>query len=957
MQTRDSIQNIWGPRAPYVGPRRWPERLDERSDDEAERWVQSCCVLCSNGCGLDIGVTGGRIVGVRGRAEDHVNRGRLGPKGLNGWVANNAPDRLTRPQVRRDGELVEASWDEAMGLIVENARRTIERQTAGGIGIYSTGQLFLEEYYTLAVLGKAGLGTPHMDGNTRLCTATAARALLESFGVDGQPSSYEDYDQADTILLAGHNAASQQTVLWMRLLDRLAGPEPPKLVVIDPRVTETARHATVHLAPRVGTNVAVMNGLIRLIIEAGHIDRDFIDRHTMGFDQLREGVEPDTPDRVEQITGIPADTLRRAADVLGTAERLMSGVLQGFYQSNQASAAAVQVNNMQLIRGMIGKPGCGVLQMNGQPTAQNTRECGADGEMPGFRNWGNVEHIAELARLWNVHIDTIPHWAPPTHAMQIFRYAEQGSISFLWVIATNPAVSMPDLPRIREILGKEGLFLVVQDAFPTETTRYADVVLPAALWGEKTGAFTNTDRTVHLSLKAVEPPGEARSDLDIFLDFARRMDFRDQDGKPLIKWSDPEGAFDAWRACSKGRPCDYSGVSYETLRDSSGIRWPVTEEHPEGAPRLYADHTFGTDPDYCGSFGHDLVTGAAYTEQEYRSRDPKGRAILKAAAYQPPPEVPDVDYPMMLTTGRVVYHFHTRTKTGRSKALHDAAPDAFVQMNAGDAARLGIAEGDLVEVETRRGTVRAPAQLGDILPDHLFLPFHYGALNSPDRPTAANELTLPTWDPASKQPHFKYAAARLSKVGTLDKAKDAAGAAVGVVRSVAGAVASAVPTPGSGSKAAPSDRKLGDYIGMVLTSEEALAEAFERVGGRHDIEPGMKTLCDLLASWSRSHVEALGPVVERYSSRREAEPRRLADALFRGDRSGGLGLLRDLHDLWLLANESHVSWEVLRQVSLGLRDEELKAICGRCGAQNDRQIAWLRTRIDQVAPQALIVPS
>jgi anaerobic selenocysteine-containing dehydrogenase len=399
VQTRDSIRDIWGERTPYHGEGRWPARQDEHTSEAPDRWVQSCCILCSNGCGLDIGVKDGRIVAVRGRSMDRVNHGRLGPKGLHGWVANSHPDRLTRPLIRRGGKLRESSWDEAMGLVVENSRRVIDERTAGAIGIYNTGQLFIEEYYTLAVIGKAGLGTAHMDGNTRLCTATAARALLETFGVDGQPGSYEDYDLADTILLAGQNAASQQTVLWMRMLDRLAGPNPPRLIVIDPRTTETARHATVHLATRVGTNVAVMNGLIHLVIESGRVDREFIDRHTVGFDELKETVASYTPERVEQITGIPAVTLRQAAELVGRAERMTSGVLHGFYQSNQASAAAIQVNNLQLIRGMIGKPGCGVLQMNGQPSAENTRECGADGEIPGFRNWENPRHIAELARL------------------------------------------------------------------------------------------------------------------------------------------------------------------------------------------------------------------------------------------------------------------------------------------------------------------------------------------------------------------------------------------------------------------------------------------------------------------------------------------------------------------------------------------------------------------------------
>ena len=504
-QTRDSIADVWGARTPYFGG--WPARVDERTLEEPDRWVQSACVLCSNGCGMDIGVKDGRIVGVRGRAVDAVNRGRLGPKGLHGWEANGSSDRLQYPLIRRNGVLERATWDEAMDLIVERSRALISAHTAGSIGFYTSGQLFHEEYYTLAVIGKAGLGTPHMDGNTRLCTATAGAALKESFGTDGQAGSYTDLDTTDTILHVGHNIASQQTVLWMRILDRLQGPRRPKIIVIDPRTTATAAQADLHLMPRLGTNVALLNGLLHLMIAHGHIDRLFLTAHTIGFEQLERTVASYTPDRVAAITGVPVAQLQAAAEMLGTTQTLVSTLLQGVYQSNQATAAAVQVNNIHLIRGLIAKPGCGILQMNGQPTSQNTRESGADGDMPAFRNWGNRAHIAELARLWNVDIDKIPHWSPPTHAMQLFRYAEQGSIKMLWISATNPAVSMPDLPRIRRILQQESLFVIAQDAFMTETSQYADVVLPAAIWGEKTGCFTNVNRTVHLSTRPSIHPG------------------------------------------------------------------------------------------------------------------------------------------------------------------------------------------------------------------------------------------------------------------------------------------------------------------------------------------------------------------------------------------------------------------------------------------------------------------
>lgn len=763
-QTRDSIEDIWGARTPYYGA--WSERIDERTLETPERWVQSACVLCSNGCGIDIGVKDGRIVGVRGRGVDRVNRGRLGPKGLHGWEANHSPDRLTRPLIRRNGTLEEASWDEAMELIVQKTRELTEKYTAHTIGFYNSGQLFLEEYYTLAMMGDCGVGTPHMDGNTRLCTATSANALIESFGTDGDPGSYTDYDVTDAIFMIGHNMSNTQTVLWSRILDRRRGPKPPKLIVVDPRRTMTAREADIHLAPKIGTNVPLLNGLLHLMIANGYVDKAWMEAHTVGFADLEETVKKWSPERVQEVTGVPAEQLRAAAEILGTTQSLVSTVLQGVYQSFQATAAAVQVNNIHLIRGLIGKPGSCVFQMNGQPTAQNTRECGADGELVAMLNYQNEAHLQRLAKHWNVRREQLPMLGtPPTHAMQIFRYAEAGSIRMLWIIGTNPAVSLPELARIRRILQKEDLFVVVQDAFLTETGALADVVLPAAIWGEKTGTFTNADRTVHISHKAIEPPGEARSDLDIFLDFSARMDFRDKDGQALIKWTEPEGAFEHFKELTRGRPCDYSGLTYAKLSQGSGIQWPCNEEYPNGKERLYDDGVFGTSADYCETFGHDLITGAAVTPEKYREKDPKGKAFIKAADYVPPTEQPDGAYPLLLTTGRVVYQFHTRTKTGRTPELDAAAPEVFAQISETDARKHKIAEGETVRVETRRGYVDAPVRIGDIAEGHVFLPFHYGYWDDGNEHSrAANELTLSEYDPVSKQPHFKYAAARVVKL-------------------------------------------------------------------------------------------------------------------------------------------------------------------------------------------------
>ncbi|NUW37644.1 nitrate reductase [Nonomuraea sp. SMC257] len=776
----DRIAEPWGTRTPYGAGDEWPVRVDRFlqegvREEDVERWAQSASILHSNGDALDIAVSDGRIVGVRGRAADRVNRGRLGPKDLYGWQANHSPDRLTRPLVRENGRLVEADWDTAMERVAGRAKELLDEQGPSALAFYTTGQLFLEEYYTLGLIAHGGIGTNHVDGNTRLCTATAAAALKESFGSDGQPGSYADVDHADVIALYGHNVAETQTVLWARILDRLAGPNPPALICVDPRETPAARAATVHLANRPGTNVALMNGLLHEIIANGWIDEDYLRDHVVGFEELRERVADCPAEEAARICDVPVGRLREAARLIGTADRLLSTVLQGFYQSHQATAASVQVNNVHLVRGMLGRPGCGVLQMNGQPTAQNTRECGADGDLPGFRNWSNDAHVAELARIWNVDQLAIPHYSPPTHAMQMFRYIEEGSIRFLYVSGTNPAVSMPELHRIRSILAQERLFLVVQDIFLSETAELADVVLPAATWGEKTGTFTNADRTVHLSEKAVDPPGEARPDLDIFLDFARRLDLRDKDGAPLVKWSDPEGAFEGWKECSRGRPCDYSGLSYEKLRGGSGVQWPCDDAHPDGTERLYADGAFWSAPEVCEDYGRDLVTGAPLSPTEYKALNPDGKAVAKAAEYIPPHEPPDDEFPFALTTGRTLYHFHTRTKTARAPQLQRAAPEVWVEMSAADAERLGFAEGDLLEVATRRGGVQARLRVGGIRDGVVFLPFHYGYWDRPDAydpekgpdkgmGRAANEATVTDWDPVSKQPLFKTAAARVSLV-------------------------------------------------------------------------------------------------------------------------------------------------------------------------------------------------
>ncbi|MCW3039709.1 MAG: narB2 [Solirubrobacterales bacterium] len=759
----DAITHPWGPSTPVARGSTWPVRVDQHlaagtTDADVERWVPTASLLHSDGDAMDIAVVGGRIAGVRGRAGDRVNHGRLGPKDLFGWQANASPDRLTQPRI---GSRT-ASWDEAMSLIVERCKGLLDDVGPAAIGFYTSGQLFLEEYWTQATMVRVGVGTNHLDGNTRLCTATAGEALKESFGSDGQPGSYDDVLHCDALAMWGHNPAETQPVLWMRMRDRLEGPDRPRLLVVDPRRTVPARTAEVHLALRPGTNLPLLLGLQHLLLARGWFDSRYVAAHTVGFDEVEQAVSAWTPSRTAQTCGLTVKELEAAAELLGTSEALLSTVLQGFYQAHQATASACQVHNVHLLRGMLGRPGAGVLQMNGQPTSQNTRETGANGDLPGFRNWDNPDHIRELAQIWNVRPADVPHHGPPTHAMEIFRLCEEGSIRFLWITATNPAVSLPDLARIRSILGSDQLFVVVQDIFDTETTALADVVLPAATWGEKTGTFTNADRTVHLSERAVDPPGDARADLDIFLDFARRMDFRDQDGEPLVHWEDAESAYRAWQRCSQGRACDYTAISYADLREHGGLQY--------GGERLYADGIFPwAHPDQSETWTRDLLTGGAYTKAEYRAHNPEGKAMLRAAEHVPPLEPPSAERPLHLITGRTIFQFHTRTKTGRAPELAAAAPDVWVELAPADAAARGIGEGDICELGSERGTIVAPARISGVREGVAFVPFHFGSWDLRDgderaEHRAANELTATAWDPVSKQPLVKSGAVTVRRL-------------------------------------------------------------------------------------------------------------------------------------------------------------------------------------------------
>jgi predicted molibdopterin-dependent oxidoreductase YjgC len=397
--------------------------------------------------------------------------------------------------------------------------------------------------------------------------------------------------------------------------------------------------------------------------------------------------------------------------------------------------------------------------MAGQPSAMSNREAGADGSYPGYRNPHNEQQMKDLCAHWNIDHATF-HPEVPMDILSMMEMAERGEIEFMWVIGTNPIVSLPDQNRTRKILDK--LFVVVQDPFvDTESVAFADIYFPAAMWGEKTGCVTNAERSVNLLLKAIEPPGEARSDFDIFVEVAGRLGFKDKDGAPLLNFKEPRDAFEEWRRVSKDRPCDYSGMTYELILKKGAVRWPCNERFPEGAERLYEDLKFWTGIDECESYGANFLTGNKHTRSDYEHIDPKGKAFLKAVHYRRQPNPTDEEFPFVLNTGRNVYHFHTRTKTARSEVLNRHAPRAYVEVNPDDAARLGIGLGDLVEVMSRRGRWEGPAMVVDtVRPGEVFIPFHYG-----NGTASANQHTWYARDPVSKQPQFKSSPVQVRRLG------------------------------------------------------------------------------------------------------------------------------------------------------------------------------------------------
>jgi assimilatory nitrate reductase catalytic subunit len=706
------------PAAGYVSAQKAPDR-----------WISTTCGYCSVGCGMFIGVKDGRAVSVRGNPDHPVNRGLLCPKGLSEHHTIHALNRALHPMLREGGRSSRIGWDDALATMAARFRDVQRRYGAGAVGVISTGQLVTEEFYALGKLVQLGLGTPNYDGNTTLCMSTAVAGYKRSFGSDGPPGAYEDLERADVVLLIGANIAENHPILCWRLRSNSSA----TVIAVDPRVTKTAMMADLHLPVRPRSDLALINALIHIVIEHNLVDREYVERCTSGFEALRESVREYTPERAAEITGLSPELILRTAWTYAQARSAFIGWTMGVNHSTKGTETVNAINNLALITGNVGRTGAAPFSITGQCNAMGTRESGFASIMPGYRKFESATDRQELAGLWGVPVERIPQQRGLAYP-DIIEAALDRRIRALWIIATNPIVSFPNLGALQQAL--EGLdFLVVQDGYhPTPTTQFAHLVLPAAIWGEKEGTYTNSERRVSKVNRAVAPPGDARTDFDIFLHLAGVLGVREE---IFPGWTRPADAFEEWKRVSAGRLCDYSGMTYRAIEQHGGIQWPFPEgaADPSGTRRLYANGVFQTDD---------------------------GRARLLPVQWEPFPEQPNDEFPFVLNTGRTVEHWHTRTKTGKVPILERLSPNAWVEMNPRDARALRLKPQDRVDVVSRRGRVsNVELRVTEtVAPGNVFVPFHYAESN-------ANQMTQSAFDPYSREPNYKQSAVRIER-GEVD---------------------------------------------------------------------------------------------------------------------------------------------------------------------------------------------
>ncbi|KMN48999.1 nitrate reductase [Chromobacterium violaceum] len=701
--------------------------------------TRSTCCYCGVGCGVLIASENGRIVGVRGDPDHPANYGRLCGKGLS-LAASAASDsgRALHPEMRmaRDVPRLRVGWEQALDAAADRFADIIRRHGPDAVAFYASGQLLTEDYYLFNKLAKGVAGTNNIDTNSRLCMSSAVTAYKMAFGADGPPTCYEDLESAGCVLFAGSNMAYAHPVLFRRLEDARRDWSDARWIVVDPRRTDTAAMADLHLQIQPGTDVALFHGMLHHLIWEGLTDAGYIAAHTEGFDALKRMVRDYTPKMAAEICGVRAEDIATAAEWFGRSPASLSLYCMGLNQSSQGTAKNLALINLHLATGQIGRPGAGPFSLTGQPNAMGGREVGGMATMlAAHRDIANPDHRREVAAHWGVPEARLSS-RPGLPAVAMFEALARGEIKAVWIVCTNPAHSLPDLAMARQALSRAEL-VVVQDAFAaTDTTAFADILLPAASWGEKEGTVTNSERRVSRVRAAVPPPGEARPDGWIAAEFGRRLAARLHPGEAdHFAYADAGQVFDEHRALTVGRDLDMGGLDYRLLEEKGPQQWPLPAGQAEGQVRRYVDGVFATD---------------------------NGQARFHAIDYQPPAEKISAHYPFRLITGRLRDQWHGMSRTGRVPGLFSHSPEPELCMHPEDAERRNLSDGDLVRVASKRGQWVLPLKTdGDLARGCVFAAMHWSRqfLNS----GGSNEATIPAVDGLSYQPELKHAAVRVEK--------------------------------------------------------------------------------------------------------------------------------------------------------------------------------------------------
>lgn len=729
--------------------------------------VKTLCPYCGVGCGLEVSPPaasgrathrdsqGNPIWKVVGDKSHPSSKGMVCVKGAT--VAESLDrNRLKYPMMRDSlsESFRQVSWDEAFDKIVDRIQSIRHSRGADAICMYGSGQFQTEDYYIAQKLIKGCLGTNNFDANSRLCMSSAVAGYTQSFGADGPPCCYEDLELTDCAFLIGTNTAECHPIVFNRLRKHHKKNRNVKMIVVDPRCTKTAEVADLHLAINPGTDIDLLNGIAHLLMRWNAFDSLFIDECTQGFSDYAQVIQDYPPEVVSQKCGISTDELEQAARYWADSKKVLSLWSMGINQSSEGTAKVRTLINLHLMTGNICKPGTGPFSLTGQPNAMGGREAGGLAHiLPGYRSVKNAQHRAEVEQLWGLNSGQIDG-EPGRDAWSMITGLETGEVDLLWIAATNPAVSMPDLQRTKAALLKSP-FTIYQDAYyPTETSAYAHLLLPAAQWSEKTGTMTNSERVVTLCPQFREPPGEAKADWEIFAEVGRRLGFEDK-----FAFADAAAVHREFVKLTGDRPCDMGEISHENLANIGPMQWYDTQK----AEIEIEENDSG--------FWSSLLKG--FTEKEplqgkrlytdLRFQTPDGRAKFAAYHSRGLAEPPSEEYPFVLTIGRLYGHWHTQTRTGRIEKIVKMHPHPFIEIHPRDAAKLNIQEGDWIEIKSRRGTAKFPAKVTKaIAPKTVFVPMHWGALWADN--AEANNLTHPLSCPISLQPELKACAVQLVPV-------------------------------------------------------------------------------------------------------------------------------------------------------------------------------------------------